>query len=175
MKKTPKRLVLITILVLVFLVLLLFAIRVFSSREIDDVTPGIYCEPEYLEKAQILWVIPNYNNTPISQNETWCEKIISMNKTLGMHGVRHQPYEEFKIENKTQEEFQKGIKIFEDCFNQTPTRFKSPQLALSQENKKMILENFPDLKIKSYFNQITHKVYHCSDTGRFSNRIIDLF
>ncbi len=40
------------------------------------------------------------------------------------------------------------------------------------KNKKLIKEN--NLKLKGKFNQLLHKVYHCGNTGKFSNKIIDL-
>lgn len=175
MEKTIKKGVLFVGLIIIGLVIILFLIRLLSPREIDDVFPGIYCEKEYLEKAYILWVIPDYNNVLISENKTWCQEILNLNKKLGLHGVKHQPYKEFLVENRTIEYLQEGINLFEECFNQTPTKFKAPQLALSSENKKMIKEHFPELKIRGYFNQLIHKVYHCNDTGRFSNRFIDWF
>ncbi|MCA9487898.1 MAG: DUF2334 domain-containing protein [Nanoarchaeota archaeon] len=167
MKKPLK----VTLITLFILVSLLIVIRANSVRQIDDVTPGIYCEKEYLEKADILWVIPNYNNTPISQNQEWCDYVVSLNKTLGMHGVQHY-YPEFK-DNLTQEYIEEGIKEFENCFNQTPTMFKPPKLEISYENKVLITNN--EMEIKRYSNQIFHKVYHCSDTGTLPNWFHDLF
>jgi len=51
--------------------------------------------------------------------------------------------------------------------------FKPPQLKISEENKELIKEN--NLKLKTEFNQITHKTYHCNNSGRIGNRIINLF
>lgn len=175
MKKSTKKGVLVLVFIIIILVILLFLIRLLSPKEIDDVTPGIYCEPEYLEKVNVLWVIPNYNNSNISENKSWCDYILSLDKNLGIHGVNHQPYEEFKVENRTSKYFQEGINSFKECFNQTPTKFKAPQLALSKENKKMIKENFPEIRIKNFLNQLTHKVYHCSDTGLVKNKVTDWF
>jgi len=141
-----------------------------SSREIDDISPEIFCEKEYLEKADILWVIPNYKNIPISDNQSWCQEMLSLNKTLGMHGIKHY-YREFESENITEEEFQKAINIFEECFNQTPTMFKAPNIKINKQNKELI-KNSP-LKLKNHFNQITHKVYHCNDTGILPNKFHD--
>src|SRR3989338_6557251 len=56
------------IIILIF-ILIWFFIRLISSREIDDVTPGISCEDEkkYLEKSEYLWVIPNFQGNKISE------------------------------------------------------------------------------------------------------------
>src|SRR3989344_5060566 len=112
------------IIILIF-ILIWFFIRLISSREIDDVTPGISCEDEkkYLEKSEYLWVIPNFQGNKISENTEWCEEILSLNKTLGMHGIKH-TYREFKRENISQEELEEGIKIFEDCFGYKPEIFR---------------------------------------------------
>jgi len=159
------------IIALLLLILSLFLIRLISLREIDDVSPEIFCEQEYLEKSDILWIIPKFNNKPISENKEWCKKILALNKTLGLHGIDHE-FEEFNSEI-TQQQLDEAIEIFEQCFNQIPTFFKPPQLKISSQNKKLIQEN--NMKLKLKFNQLTSKVYHCSDTGRFSNKEIDWF
>ncbi len=163
------------ILIVLFSILIIwFLIRLISPREIDDISPGISCEneKEYVEKADILWIIPNFQDNKISENPEWCKEILSLNKTLGMHGIKH-TYWEFKKENISQEELQEGIKIFEECFGFKPEKFKPPNLRLNKENKNLIKEN--NLILKYKFNQAIHKVYHCDDTGVLSNKFIDLF
>lgn len=149
----------------------LFFLRAFSQKEIDDIHPEIPCQLKYLEKSEILWVIPKFNNKLISENKTWCQEILSLNKTLGLHGVYHE-FEEFNID-RNQEYLQEAINIFEECFGAKPKIFKPPQLKISVENKKLIEEN--DMELKGRINQLTHKVYHCNDDGRFKNWVIDLF
>ena len=175
-KKKIKKIKLKKILILTGLFfLLIFPVlsltRIFTPFQIDDIHPSISC-PE-LEKynPEILWVIPNYNETPISRNQKWCKEILSLNKQIGMHGIKHE-YREFegKIER---EELEEAIKIFEDCFGFSPEIFKPPQLALSKENKKLLKEY--NLTIKNRFNQLTHKVYHCSDSGIFPNWFVRIF
>jgi predicted deacetylase len=172
MKKT--NLIWIIPLILIFLIL---SLRIILPREIDDVTPGIACEREYLEKADVLWVIPKFNDTPILENKIWCEKIGLLNKKIGLHGYTH-TYKEFKEKNITKKEFEEAINIFEQCFGFKPTMFKPPQLALNSENKELI--KLYNLEIKSWINQIIHKVYHCEGNGSkkfggiIPNKIIDL-
>jgi len=153
------------------LLLALFLTRTLSPREIDDISPEIICEQNYLEKSDILWVIPKFNNKPISDDREWCKSILSLNKTLGLHGITHER-EEFATD-RNQKYLDDGIKIFEDCFNQTPTMFKPPQLAISDNNRYLILRN--KLERKGKLNAVLHKVYHCGDTGVLPNKIIDLF
>ena len=162
----------ITIVLIVFLIILmLFLIRLKSPREIDDVNPEIPCSDKLIEKSDVLWVIPYFNEKPISENKEWCNYILSFNKTLGLHGVNHE-YNEFET-TKNQEYLNKGIKIFEECFGFKPRMFKSPQLKISENNKNLIKNN--NMKIKGLLNQIFHKIYHCNNSGRFSNKFIDLF
>ncbi len=160
------------VLVIISLVIIILIIRLINPRELDDVSPEIPC-PE-LEKynPDILYVIPFYNNKPISENKTWCSYILSLNKTFAMHGVYHE-YREFLYQNISQEELEKGINEFEECFVYKPIMFKPPQLKISEENKKLIKEN--NLKLRTEFNQITHKTYHCNNSGRINNKIIELF
>lgn len=170
MKKTLK----ISLIILFSILILWFLIRLISPREIDDITPGISCENEkkYIESSEYLWVIPNFQGNKISEAPEWCKEILSLNKTLGMHGINH-TYWEFKRENITQEELQEGIEIFEKCFGFKPEKFKPPNLRLNKENKKIIKNN--NLTLKNKFNQAFHKVYHCNDSGILSNKFIDFF
>jgi predicted deacetylase len=165
MKKT----VLFALLGILTILFLLFLVRLLSPKEIDDVSPEIPCEEEYLEKSDILWIIPKFNNKSISENKTWCNYILSLNKTLGLHGVTHE-FEEFNS-NRNQTYLEEGIKIFEDCFGFKPEMFKPPQLKISNKNKELIKNN--NLKLKGEINQIIHKVYHCGYTENFKNRFID--
>lgn len=162
---------LIILAVIALLILGLFLVRLFSHSELDDVSPGIPCSQELLEKAELLWIIPNFENKSISENKEWCGRILSLNKTLGLHGVYH-TFEEFK-EDRNEEYLSKGIDEFEECFGFKPELFKPPQLAISANNKKLIKNN--NLKLKMELNQLMHKVYHCSDTGVFPNWFIELF
>jgi len=157
-------------LILLILIFGLFLIRLASPRQLDDVSPGIPCEDKLLQKSDVLFIIPNFNNRTISDNLSWCNEIKNLNKTLALHGVYHN-YKEFS-EDKNEEYLEEGIKIFYDCFNEYPTEFKPPQLSISKNNKKLISSK---MKLDIYFNQITHKVYHCQDSGRFPNKFIDSF
>ena len=152
--------------------MLLFLIRFISPTEIDDVTPGINCPEISIYNPDILYVIPDYNNNPISENKEWCNYILSLNKTLGLHGITHS-YREFFYKNISQEELNFGISEFEKCFNKTSKTFKAPQLDISKGNKQLIKKN--NLKLRRSFHQITHKVYHCNDSSKPSNKIINIF
>ncbi len=149
--------VLIILFIIVSLLILLFLIRTLSPKEIDDVTPAFFCAEELLEKSDILFIIPKFNNQSISENPEWCEYILSLNKTLGLHGVYHE-YREFEID-RNQEYLQEGIDEFKACFGYGPTLFKPPQLRISKNNRKLIKQN--NMTLKTIPNKIIHKIYHC--------------
>jgi predicted deacetylase len=148
---------LIILLIIAILLITLFSIRTLSPKEIDDVTPAFFCAEELLEKNDILFVVPLFNNTPISENPEWCEYILSLNKTLGLHGVYHE-FREFETD-KNQTYIQKGIDEFKACFGYKPELFKSPQNRISKNNKELIKQN--NMVLKTMYNKIIHKVYHC--------------
>lgn len=153
------------------LIITLYIARALNPGELDDVTPGIQCNSELIAKSDILWIIPDFNNIPISNNSEWCNFIKSQNKTLGLHGIYH-AYREFDNEILP-EELNKAINDFTICTNTSPNIFKAPQLHLSTKNRIFLIKN--NLEIKGRFNQLTHKTYHCSNTGVFPNSLIDLF
>jgi len=150
---------------------LLFFIRLFNVREVDDVSPSIDCSSDILMKSEILWVIPIFYNKSIADDKVWCDYISSLNKTLGLHGVYHS-FNEF-VYDRDLDYLNKGVAAFENCFGFKPKIFKAPQLSLSEKNRKMIEDE--RYEVKANFNQLIHKVYHCSDSGRFSNKFIDIF
>ncbi len=170
--KKRKKVVLKIIIIVLTVLISLFLIRAVNPSEIDDITPGIPC-PE-LEKynPDVLYVIPNYQEHPLSFYPEWCDYILSLNKTLALHGLNH-TYREFLYQEITQENLQSGIYEFETCFGYSPEIFKPPQLKINKENKDLIEKN--NLKLQGIFNQITHKVYHCEDSDNIPNKIIRIF
>ena len=171
MKKGWEKTILIVLLIIFLILAILVVVRANTPTQIDDVTPGIPCEKDYLYKADILWIIPKFQGVPISNNTEWCEEILSMEKTLGIHGIQHY-YNEFR-DDLTQEYIQEGIDSFEECFGYKPTMFKPPKLELSKQDKELIEAN--GMEIKRYTNQFFHKVYHCNNTGTLSNKFHDIF
>ncbi len=169
-KKEVLGVIYIFLLSMYLLLILLFFIRLLSERQIDDISPEIPCDQELIEKSDILYVIQKYNNKSISENKIWCNYILSLNKELALHGLYH-TYEEF-AEDRSEEYLQESIDIFTQCFNQTPKRFKPPQLKISKNNAEMI-EN--QMRLDGKLNQIFHKVYHCNDSGKYKNFMINIF
>jgi len=158
----------------VFLLLVnnVFVARHFLDRQIDDVNPLIGCSAEenYFNKSDILMVVPYFNGRAISDYPAWCSKIKSLNKTLGMHGVYHN-FNEF-LEPRNESYVLEGMNVFKNCFGEYPRYFEAPQLALSSENKKVV-ESL-NMSVMGYGFNIFHKVYHCQDKGKYSNKFIDL-
>jgi len=155
---------------ILLLIIVLFLIRFFSEKQIDDVSPEIPCEPSLLKKVDVLYVIPKFNDKSIAENKSWCEQIKGLDKKLAMHGVYH-TYNEF-LEDRNEEYLNEGITIFEQCFGFYPEKFKPPQLEISKNNKKLIKQK---MNLDALFNQIFHKVYHCNDSGGASNNLVDWF
>jgi len=162
----------IIILLVISLIAIIFLIRLLNPTEIDDVSPEISCPEIEKYNPDILYVIPNFEGNPISKNISFCKEILLLNKTLALHGINH-THREFLYENISQENLDFAISEFQKCFNQTPEKFKPPHLQISSENKKLIQEN--NLNLKTWFNQGTHKVYHCNDSGILPNKIIRIF
>jgi len=156
---------------LFFFILSVFLIRAFSERQIDDVSPLFNCNDGLLRKSDVFAVVPLYQNVSIAGNKTWCNYILSLNKTLIMHGVYHS-YREFKG-NASREEVVLGMETFKECFGFYPKIFEAPQLAISWQNKAMI-KSF-GMKLRGYPYNYFHKVYHCNDGGKYSNDFIDRF
>jgi hypothetical protein len=163
--------ILIAIIVFIMFEMNFIMIRAAGTKQIDDVHPDAGCSMKYLRKSDILWVIPDFNGEKITKNQTWCEEVSALNKTIGMHGITHS-WKEF-AGNITKDDIQKGIDLIQECFNKTPEMFKPPHLTMSQKNKEL-LENEFNLTIKKRFNQITHKIYHCNSSGLFDNEFIDI-
>lgn len=162
------------------LVLILWMIRFVMPRQLDDVSPEIGCSDEIIGKSDILTVVPLFNNKSIAEDRVWCDHIVSLNKTLVLHGVYHS-YKEFD-ETRSEEYIDRGAKEFEKCFGFYPERFEAPQMALSDENEKTLKKMGFSIIGKS--NEFIRKVYHCQEEGEFkvsvggitiTNRLIDFF
>ena len=177
--KYKRGVLIILITLIILLIVILFLVRHFSLKDLDDVSPGRYCLKSLIDKSDILFVIPLLNNVSIADNESWCEYILSLNKTIGMHGVYHAPDVpgEF-VADRDRAYIQKGMEEFKRCFGFYPSLFEAPQLRLSDKNSVLLREM--NLKVFSVSHAITHKTYHCTDQGQKSslvwmNRIVEWF
>src|SRR3989344_2097694 len=113
-KKTKNSLFFNILLVIFTLLIALFFIRLISTRHLDDVHPSIQCDEDLLNKADIFYVIPKFEDVNISDNLEWCGKILAYNKTIAMHGVYH-TYKEFGLDiDETY--LEEGEEEFFECF-----------------------------------------------------------
>ena len=99
---------------------IIYVLMLISSRNpliVDDVYQTNTCDG-LLEKADVLYIIPNFENNSINNNEDWCAKIKSLNKTIGLHGIKHS-YHEFEKEIHD-EELVLAIKEFEKAISYNP-------------------------------------------------------
>jgi len=160
-------LVVLSVVILVILAVI-WLIRLFSERQLDDLSPEIPCSPRLVEKSDVLYVIPRFNGWSLSKD--FCNKTLALNKTIAMHGITHE-YGEFLVPRNSSY-IEQGIEIFLGCLNLTARNFKPGQLVITSENKK-IIRRYMNLDLK--LNQILHKVYHCDDSGIFPNWLIDIF
>ncbi|HRZ85271.1 MAG TPA: DUF2334 domain-containing protein [Candidatus Paceibacterota bacterium] len=165
-----KKIVLLIVLIILSLAIILFIIRLFSPKHLDDLHPNIPCSKDLIKKSDYLAVIPLFENESIKNYPEWCSYINQFNKSLVMHGVYH-TYNEFNTKREI-EYIQVGKEEFKKCFGFDATEFKAPQLELSKKNKN-ILKNEFNFKVHTIFTQIFHKVYHCNDSGIISNKITD--
>lgn len=158
----------------------MWLVRFFMPRQLDDVSPEVGCSEELIEKSDILIVIPLFNNKSIAENKTWCDYILSLNKTLVLHGVYH-TYKEFD-EARSEDYINLGAKEFEKCFGFYPEIFEAPQMALSDENSETLKRM--GFRIIGKSNEVFSKVYHCQEYGKFrvriggitiTNKLIDFF
>jgi predicted deacetylase len=165
-RKLPKKpaIVLIIFLILMLILTNLFFTRYVFPKQIDDVTPGRLCESNLLNSSQTLMIIPLYLNESIAKNKTWCRQILSLNKTLGMHGVTHEK-NEFLIE-RNKNYLLSGMEEFKKCFGEYPKIFEAPELKLSNSNRELLEELNLTIIGRGFY--ITHRVYHCTDFNKTS-------
>lgn len=180
MPKIRKRILVILIIAigtLFYLGIITEIIRDSSYKQLDDLHPQIICDEEYLIKSDVLMVIPLYKNDSIANYPDWCKKILSYNKTIGIHGIYH-TYKEFS-NNISEKELLRAIQEFEKCFGEKPKLFEPPQWEISQENKE-ITEKY--LQVTNSYQGFFHKVYHCGNGiestykflgVRINNKLID--
>lgn len=151
------------------LILLLGVVRAVLPSQLDDVGPLMNCSANELSVGDEYFVVPLFENISIAENKSWCDEILSYGKELGLHGVYH-TYHEFGF-YRNEEYLNEGIGVFEGCFGEVPESFKPPQIYWLEENN-WIRER---MSVKLLWNQLTHKVYHCGDSGRFPNWLIRIY
>ena len=166
----------ITLFIILIVILL---IRFFNPIHYDDITPLIPINETYLKKADILFVIPKYNNKTITDYPdfiTYLKKYASENnKTIALHGYTHNPEGYFSISEYgyelSEEYIKENIDLFTKAFGFKPTLFKAPCYNLHPKNKK-ILEKY-GLKISNVNTLLFNKLFHNNNlkTLTFFNKL----
>ncbi len=132
--------------IIILLMFSLYIIRKYNKVHYDDLTPSLKVNYNYLDKSDIIFVIPKYNDVPITDYPEFIKKIKKYaddnNKELAMHGVTHSP-EGYFIKAEfgyplTYEYIKEGIDIFENAFGYKPKKFKAPCYNLHPHNKKIL-------------------------------------
>jgi hypothetical protein len=152
--------------ILFILILVISLIRQNTKVHYDDIHPLIPSLKKYMDKSDILFIIPKFKNKKITDYPDFIREIKKYakenNKQLALHGVTHYPEgyfikAEFGIP-RSKKYIQEGIDIFTDAFGFKPTLFKAPCYNLHPHNRK-ILESL-GLKIIGSEALITNKVFH---------------
>ncbi|MFH1972401.1 MAG: polysaccharide deacetylase family protein [archaeon] len=146
------------IIITFFILILIYFIILLWSRTpliVDDVYDNSCIE--IVEKADIVYVIPFFEGRDISENNEWCESMIELNKTFGLHGISHE-YHEFLGEIE-EEELVDAISNFEYCFGYKPELFRPPYNKISEENSAIVLSQGIKIYKKPYF---LHPYCHCN-------------
>ena len=137
----------------------IYVVMLINSRNpliVDDVHPNNPCD-NLLEKADILYIIPHFENNSINDSKEWCANIRSLNKTTGLHGITHSYYEFNK--NVSKEEISSAINAFEICFEEKPKSFRPPYNKMNKENE----EKISDFNLTIYKKKfVTHPYCHCN-------------
>lgn len=144
---------------LIAIILAIYLVIFSLSRHpliVDDAYPGNSCN-SLLKKADIIYVIPLMEDHFLMNNPKWCSEIRSLNKTIGLHGIRHS-YHEFNNEI-SKEGLLLAIQSFEQCFGYKPKLFRPPYNLISNVNHAIIDEYNITVYSASY---ITHPYCHCN-------------
>jgi len=150
----------------IIFVIILILIRFFRESHYDDIHQNIPINYNYLNKSDILFVIPKYNNVSILNDPEFIRKIKlyvkNNNKKLGLHGFIHKPEgyitkAEFGYE--VDESYIKdSINIFEEAFGYKPVYFKAPCYNLHPNNYKLLKKY--NLIIYGPYTLLFNKLFH---------------
>lgn len=178
--QSNKTLFIFTIILLIFI---LYVTRKYNKIHYDDLSPLLKTNYKYLEKSDIIFIIPKYNDIPITDYPEFITKIKKYaednNKELAMHGVTHSP-EGYLIKAEfgyplANEYIKEGIDIFENAFGYKPKKFKAPCYNLHPHNEKILKEfNIEIIQVDTLF---LNKLYHndTSNSLTYFNYISNFF
>lgn len=160
---TIKRLIVIAILTFLIIIPIAFIMKMIARNQtivaLDDVSPLIPCQQDLIDKADILFVIPFYEHSNLSDYPEWCAKMRATNKEFGLHGFYHNVFE--MKDTQSQELYQAAIKEFEECFGKKPTTFRPPMWKINDENVKILKQDNLELMA----DPLKTSTYHCNGRG----------
>lgn len=141
--------------------------RCTSHAELDDVHPLMKCDKldHFLDHPRLtkLWVVPMYNNVPITADPVWCAKIkhwadSKPGRVLGLHGYAHTDHECARIE-LSDAHLEHANQLFFEAFGRLPDEFKAPNYALTTKNRDFIESR--GLRIATKGDSMFHQIFHC--------------
>jgi|SaaInlStandDraft_4_1057021.scaffolds.fasta_scaffold01868_7 hypothetical protein len=172
------------IIFILFLLTLLFLMRQTNDVHYDDLHPEIETNMNYLDKSDIIFVIPKYKNKKITDYPDWCKQIKNYSekhkKTLALHGIKHTTINGYKgdcefVRKIPEKELKEACEIFEKAFGYKPKHFKAPCYGLSKENQKLVEKL--NMKIYGPSTLIFNKLYHSpmNENMKMINKFIDFY
>jgi hypothetical protein len=152
--------------ILFIILIVLLLIRLYNPVHYDDITPLIPINKTYLKKSDILFVIPKYNNKPITDYPDFIKYLKKYsndnNKIIGLHGYTDNPEGYFTTseygKELSDEYIKENIDLFTKAFGFKPTIFKAPCYNLHPVNKKILEKH--GLKISEVTSLLFNKLFH---------------
>jgi peptidoglycan/xylan/chitin deacetylase (PgdA/CDA1 family) len=147
------------VLVLIMTVFAKSIARTQNTIALDDFSPAIPCEDELFSRASLIFVMPFYNNTVLSEFPEWCSRMRMSGKDFALHGLKHTFYENMFAINET--ELSRSITEFEKCFGKKPEKYRPPMWKISAGNMRILKKH----GLVVYDNPLTTNTYHCNNKG----------
>ena len=165
--------------------IILFLLRKINDVHYDDLHPLLHKDinMNYLNQSKFIFVIPNYQNVPITNYPKWCKDLKNYckkhNKILCLHGITHTMKNAYSgdcefIHNINQKNLIKNINIFKKAFGFYPKCFKAPCYSLNKKNEELVKKY--NMKIFYPHTIIFNKLFH-NDVNQFINinKFINLY
>lgn len=166
---------------LLFMVIVL-VMRQMGVIHLDDVHPNIPLYNDHLIKAKSLYIVPDFEGTTLDEYPQWCKSLKDTGKKLCMHGIKHTVGEGGGIAGDCEfskplsdEEIDRGIKIWENAFGEPVKCFKAPCFALHPENRNKLEAR--GIEIHGSDTLFTNKLCHRDwepGNGSISEQIMSL-
>ena len=157
--------------------IILFLLRKINDVHYDDLHPLLhkYINMNYLNQTKFIFVIPNYENVPITNYPKWCLDLKNYckkhNKILCLHGINHTVKNGYLgdcefLHNIDEDKLVYSINIFKKAFGFYPKYFKAPCYILNKKNEELIKKY--NMKIFYPHTMIFNKLFH-NDVNELKN------